>query len=179
MEILFRTETAYGNSGHTPAEILAYETFSEELSNGWIPEELRYRISRYTNNLGECHPIVDKLKEMSAMIESGEADKYFEDYTLAIPFYQEVLDAMAEIFGKRIECLLWLTEIDTVLDENMYGGNIENPIEDIDAYDVGEALCMLICVMCDGNLYAFSKTPKPLDKIFVEEALKIKQQKHN
>lgn len=175
MHVLFRTETAYGNSGHTPAEILAYETFSEELSNDWIPEELRYRISRYTNNLGEYHPIVDILKEMSTMIESGEADKYFEDYTLAIPFCQEVLDAMAEIFGKRIECLLWLSEIDVVLDENMYGGNIENPIEDIDVYDVDQSLCTLIEVMCDGNLYAFSKTHKPLDKMFVEEALKTKQ----
>lgn len=170
MLVKFRTETAYGNAGHTPAEILAYETFSEELCNEWIPEEMQMQISCCETEECNYQSVINKLKKMSLMIKNDEADEYFKDYTLAVPFFQEIIDEIGKIAGKRVEYLLWLGEFDAVIDKNLYGHNIENPIDDIDAYDVDQSLCMLVEVMCDGNLYAFSEKPKMLSKEYVKEA---------
>ena len=165
MDVKFRTDTAYGNGGHTPAEILAYECF--ELENIYLIEDLMMLLSRYSID-GQRHPMVKKMKEFYESIDD-DSEIQEDEYLLAVPFMQEVIDAFSEVLGFKINYLLWLTDFEIVIDEDMYGYNIENILEDVDAYKTGYNL---IEIPCDGNLYAYETKPKPLNKKYIKREMK-------
>lgn len=162
--IRYRTDTAYGEGGHQPAEILAYECF--ELENVYLIEDL---IALLERNLAEheTHPFVMSAKKFYKTLDDDKNYLFYhEDYTRVVPFMKELLNLLSEVTGMGINYLLWLTEFDIVID--LYGDGIVNKIKDVDAYECGFPL---IEIACDGTLYAYDTKPQPLDKSYVKNAL--------
>lgn len=164
--VKFRTETAYGESGHSPAEILAYECF--ELENIYLIEDLLDLLERHTNmNQKKPSNFLKKARQFYKEVINEDTI----DYQKHIPFMTELLTQISHVIHMEINQLLWLTDFQTVLD--LYGDNIEKDtpdsiIESIDAY---ETMFPLIEIPYDGTLYAYTEKPEPLPKSYVKAAL--------
>lgn len=166
MPVKFRTEF-YGEGGHSPAEILAYECF--ELQNIYLIEDLLDLVERYANM--HHKDVSDFLTKAHVFYENITKENNINDYQTYIPFMSELLEQISYVISIKIEYLLWLTEFETVLD--IYGSNIEldSPESIINSVDAYESGFLLIEIPYDGILYAYSKKPEPLPKSQVQTAL--------
>lgn len=160
--IKFRTETTYGNGGHKPAEILAYETLS--LGNIGILEDL---YTKYKKAMSEQER--KDIENLLSLIEHDQIDIFDEsfDYSPYIPVYETLLKAIEKTKGHEINYLLWLTDLPNLL-TLYYDVDQKNYLEDIDAYETGTEI---VHIEGDGNLYAYAKKPEPLNKDVVKEYL--------
>ena len=161
LDIKFRTEKAYDNGGHKPAEILAYETLC--LANFWILEDLYlYKVKEYLSQ-SERADVEKLLKEIDHWQFDFDEDL---DYTPYLKIFESVIRGLEKRYKMKINYLLWLGNLDDILD--LYYDEKIDYLNDIDAYETG---LEIIHFEGDGNLYAYSEKPKPLSKEFVKRAL--------
>lgn len=159
--IKFRTEKAYGNGGHSPAEILAYETLS--LGNTWILDDL-YLMCKDAMNTEDK----SRIEHLQSLIEHDkiEIDDEDLDYVPYLPVFESLINALSKVKGITIKYLLWLTDLPSLLE--LYYNKECNYLEDIDGYETG---IEIIHFEGDGNLYAYEEKSVPLSKDIVKEHL--------
>lgn len=146
--VLYRCDETYGNAGHSSAEILAYETLC--LNNLWIMDDLIKKVQE--NSSREEIDILIKAQKNFENLDLDEDD----DYTPYLQVFQLLINLLERTYNYKINYLLWLTDIESLLD--IYFKN-EYSEDSIDAYETG---LELIHFECDGNLYAYDKKPEKL-----------------
>lgn len=160
--ILYRSDKVYGNGGHTPAEILAYETIN--LGNVWILEDLRLEYNDFLT-----HEVKSDIDWFLAAVDAGHVtvDDEDIDYSPYVNMFEGLINSIERCKKVKIKHLLWLTEMDNLL-ELYYNEPCIDYLEDIDAYETGFEL---IHFEGDGHLFAYNEMPIPLPKPHVKEAL--------
>lgn len=158
--IKFRTEKAYGDGDHSPAEILAYETLV--LENYSILEDLFEKV-KHTLNDKE----INEIKRFIELLDKGEIYADEDSYLDHLNIFKNIILGLERLHNMKINYLLWLADIDDVIDL-YYPKDEYRYLNDIDAYETGVSV---IDVGSDGVLYAYQNKPESLDRSIVKQAL--------
>lgn len=158
----YRTEKLWGEGYRDAAKVMAHETF--ELENTDIAETLVSTMLAGTTAGEKLLILIEELKNgeivdgdnglLLDIIENYHDDNNYEK--MAVKFYDEVLDAIAEVTGKKVKYVLWLCDSpEDIINE--YDMNHELDDSCFDAYE--ESDIILSDLGLGGKLYGYEEYP--------------------
>ena len=148
----YRSEQLYGEGYRDAAPVMAHEVF--ELQNTDVLDTLSSTILKDSScrydmeRLSKC--IGDDNNEDSEM--SNFLDNAYDDESLGIEYFRNVLDAIKNVTGKDIKYVLWLCDsVDNIIKE--YGESLD----EFDAYDTSDIVISNMGKA--GKLYGYESAP--------------------
>lgn len=159
-KIGYRTEQLRGEGYREAAEVMSHEVFA--LQNTDILDTLSNTILKDT-------VYEEKLKHLSKVIE-GEVeddeinalcDDIFENEYIGIEYFEEIIDAIKSITGKRIEYVVWLCDsIEDIKKEYETLPNDQFTV--FDSYEKSDII--LSDIGKGGKLYGYEDDPMPCSR---------------
>lgn len=99
----------------------------------------------------KCLKVLNNLDDISEILDEPSG----------ILFFKNLLKELESIIGKKIRFCLWLADMKTVCDQNVYGTYIQT-VEDIDSYAISPIL--LSDLGTEGVLYGYESLPLSLEE---------------
>lgn len=166
----YRNEVAFDGGEHTPLEILKFETV--DLGNAWLLEQIPVRFSsKLQDDIHEFVIKVDLLhstadNETTWEEENSLMNSLKNEYSNTL---QAVLDEVGKYYGIKINYLLWLADLDIVIEEYL---DEFDEVDNLNAYKTGS----LIFRDLTGNLYAYEDKPTPINSPAIKKLQEFKKE---
>ena len=166
----YRNEEAFDGGEHTPLEILKFETVN--LGNAWLLDQIAYCFSPKLQD--DVYEFIKKVDLLSATINNEtpwEEEKTLikalkDEYSDTL---QAVLDEVGKYYGIKINYLLWLADLDIVIEEYL------DEFDEVDSLNAYETGCLLFKDLT-GNLYAYEDKPTPIKSPAIKKLQEFKRE---
>lgn len=152
----YRTEQLYGEGYRDAAAVMAHEVF--ELQNTDILDTISDTIFKNTETGA-------KLKHLSDVINCKTndddldtfCDEAFEDETIGMAYFTDILDELKNITGKDIKYVLWLCDSIADIKREYESENIDVKLTVFDTYETSDII--LSDLGTGGKLYGYEHEP--------------------